>query len=92
MSACGTLTQAEVVIETVDGAVLRRRHDCGIPATDLAAQGARLNDKFRAIAQPLLDPESSDEVLDLIDRLEDLPDLSPLAGLLACRPVHAPRH
>ena len=30
--ACGALTQAEVVIETVDGSILRRRHDCGIPA------------------------------------------------------------
>jgi hypothetical protein len=90
--ACGALTQAEVVIETVDGSILRRRHDCGVPATDLDAQGARLKNKFRAIAHPLLDPESSDEVLHLIDRLEDLPDLSPLAGLLACQPVRVPRH
>ncbi len=89
---CNALTQAEVVIETVDGSILRRRHDCGIAATDLDAQGARLKNKFRAIAHPLLDQGSSDEVLDLIDRLEDLPDLSPLAGLLACQPVRARRH
>jgi 2-methylcitrate dehydratase PrpD len=89
---CNALTQAEVVIETVDGSILRRRHDCGIAATDLDAQGARLKNKFRAIAHPLLDPESSKEVLDLIDRLEDLPDLSPLAGLLACQPARVSRH
>lgn len=89
---CNALTQAEVVIETVDGTILRRRHDCGVPTADLDAQRARLDDKFRAIARPLLDEQSSAEVLDLIDRLEDLPDLSPLAGLLACQPVRGRRH
>jgi 2-methylcitrate dehydratase PrpD len=89
---CSALTQAEVVIETVDGTLLRRRHDCGIPAADLDAQRERLNDKFRTIARPLLGEESSDEVLDLIDRLEELPDLSPLAGLLACQPVRGLPH
>ncbi|MDP1692713.1 MAG: MmgE/PrpD family protein [Burkholderiaceae bacterium] len=89
---CGALTQAEVIIETVDGATLRQRHDCGIPATDLAAQQTRLEAKFRSVASPLLDEEACREVLDLVDRLDELPDLSPLAGLLACQPARSLRH
>jgi 2-methylcitrate dehydratase PrpD len=89
--SCGASTQAEVLVETVDGRLLRRRHDCGIPMADLGAQQARLEDKFGAIAGPLLDQESAAEVLELIGRLEDLPDLSPLAGLLAGHPVHGLR-
>lgn len=86
------LTQAEVVIETTDGTVLRRCHDCGIPMKDLDMQQTRLEHKFGAIARPMLDEESRDEVLNLVDRLEELPDLSPMAGLLACQPVRGMRH
>jgi 2-methylcitrate dehydratase PrpD len=89
---CRSLTQAEVVIETVDGTLLRHRHDCGIAATDLAAQQQRLEEKFRAVVHHLLDEEAGREVLDLVDRLDELPDLSPLAGLLACQPVRSLRH
>lgn len=89
---CGGLTQAEVVVETVDGRLLRRRHDSGIPMADLRAQQARLQAKFAGIAGPLLDDESGDEVLELVDRLEELPDLSPLAGLLAGQPLRGLRH
>ena len=86
------LTQAEVIVETVDGSILRRRHDCGIPTADLSAQQTRLEAKFGSIARPLLDEESGDEVLQLIGRLEELPDLSPLAGLLAGQPPRGLRH
>ena len=89
---CNAMTQSEVVIETTDGATLRQRHDCGIPAGDLAAQQLRLEEKFRAFARPMLDEQACLEVLDLVDRLDELPDLSPLAGLLASKPVRSPHH
>lgn len=89
---CNAMTQSEVVIETTDGATLRQRHDCGIPAVDLAAQQLRLEEKFRAFARPMLDEQACLEVLDLVDRLDELPDLSPLAGLLASKPVRSPHH
>jgi len=89
---CGALTQAEVIVEMVDGRILRRRHDSGIPMADLSAQQARLEAKFGGIARPLLDQESGNEVLELVGRLEELPDLSPLAGLLAGHPVCGLRH
>lgn len=92
MRDCSAMTQAEVEIETTAGLTLRQRHDSGIPSTDLAAQQARLEAKFRSLARPLLDEASCDEVLDMLERLEELPDLSPLAGLLACQPVREQRH
>jgi 2-methylcitrate dehydratase PrpD len=89
---CSALTQAEVEIETVAGPRVRQRHDSGIPVTDLAAQQQRLEAKFRSLTRPLLDEQSCDEVLELIERLDELPDLSPLAGLLACQPPRTQRH
>ncbi len=85
---CASLTQAEVVVETTDGTLLRRRHDSGVPAGDLSAQRRRLEQKFRSIAGPRIGSEACDELLSLVSRLEELPDLSPLAGLLAGRPLH----
>lgn len=89
---CSAMTEAEVEIETATGPTLRQRHDSGIPATDLAAQQLRLEAKFRSLARPVLDEASCDEILDMIERLEYLPDLSPLAGLLACQPGREQRH
>lgn len=85
---CRSLTLAEVIVETCDGTVLRRRHDAGQPARDLAAQRHRLAQKFRGMALPVLGTDACDELLDLVGRLEELPDLSPLAGVLAGRPIH----
>jgi len=92
VAQCKDLTQAEVEIRTSAGPALRRRHDSGIPATDLAAQQVRLEAKFHGLAQPLQGEEACDAILDLIGRLEELPDMSPLAGLLAGRPSHRRPH
>jgi 2-methylcitrate dehydratase PrpD len=87
-SNCDSLTEAEVFIETVDGARLRRHHDSGVPATDLAAQRRRLEQKLYAMAGPRIGAQACDELLGLVGRLEELSDLSPLAGLLAGDAVH----
>jgi hypothetical protein len=76
------------VVETADGAVLRRRHDSGQPASDLSLQRRRLEQKFRAMVTPVLGAEGCNALLGLVGRLEELPDLSPLAGVLAGRPLH----
>ena len=68
--------------------VLRRRHDSGLPATDLSLQRRRLEQKFRAMVTPVLGAEGCNALLGLVGRLEELPDLSPLAGVLAGRPLH----
>jgi 2-methylcitrate dehydratase PrpD len=80
---CPGLTLSEVVIETRSGAVLRQRHDSGRPASDLQAQQQRLEEKFRRLVAPVLTPAESGELIDLAARLDELTDLSPLAGMLA---------
>jgi 2-methylcitrate dehydratase PrpD len=80
---CPELTLSEVVIETQDGAVLRQRHDSGRPTSDLLEQQQRLEEKFRRLVEPVLAPDQSDELIDLVGRLDELTDLSPLAGMLA---------
>lgn len=89
---CAELTRAEVVIKTCNGATLRRRHDAGVPGTDLAAQKARLVRKFRVMAEPAVSAEVCEQLLDIVGRLDELPDLSPLAGLLSGAPLDATRH
>jgi 2-methylcitrate dehydratase PrpD len=80
---CPGLTLSEVVIETQTGAVLRQHHDSGRPASDLHEQQQRLEEKFRRLVAPVLTPAESDELIDLVARLDELTDLSPLAGMLA---------
>jgi len=89
---CAEMTKAEVVIKTTDGATLRQRHDAGIPAADLRAQRTRLERKFHSMAAPVVGTDACNELIELVDRLDELPDLSPLAGLLAGVPVTAARH
>jgi hypothetical protein len=71
--------------------VLRQRHDSGCPASDLREQQQRLEEKFRRLVEPVLTPAESDELIDLVARLDELTDLSPLAGMLA-RPACGDRH
>jgi 2-methylcitrate dehydratase PrpD len=80
------LTLADVSIHTHDGKLLQQQHDSGVPATDLAAQQARLEAKFRSLTRPLLGDADCNALLHMIARLEELPDLSPLAGLLSGQP------
>jgi 2-methylcitrate dehydratase PrpD len=46
------LRQTQAVVEFEDKAqrLFRAEHDSGVPASDLAAQGARLHDKFLSVA------------------------------------------
>ncbi|MBC5762903.1 MmgE/PrpD family protein [Ramlibacter albus] len=89
---CSEITQAEVVVKTRDGATLRHRYDAGVPETDLAAQKARLVRKFRAMAAPAISSEVCEQLLEIVERLDELPDLSPMAGLLSGVPLDATRH
>jgi hypothetical protein len=71
--------------------VLRQRHDSGRPASDLLEQQQRLEEKFRRLVERVLTPDESDELIDLVARLDELNDLSPLAGTLA-RPACCALH
>ncbi|UUX97370.1 MmgE/PrpD family protein [Aquabacterium sp. J223] len=54
---------------------------------DLAAQQRHLEARFRDLTRPVLDEADARALLRMIDQLDELPDLSPLAGVLAARPV-----
>ncbi len=51
------ITQADVVIETTDGATLMHMHNVGIPANDADLQEQRLSAKFDALVTPILGTE-----------------------------------
>ena len=88
---CPDLTLSEVVIETQSDTVLHQRHNSGRPASDLLEQQQRLEEKFRRLVKSVLTPDESDELIDLVARLDELTDLSPLAGMLA-RQACSDRH
>jgi 2-methylcitrate dehydratase PrpD len=78
-------SQAAAAIEVVlaDGRVLRARHDAGVPAADIAAQGARLAAKFAALAEPVLGPARAREVRAAIAGFDALGDVGAAARLAA---------
>lgn len=61
--------QAEVVMETKDGRVLRASHDAGVPGSDYEIQGRRLKAKFERLVDPVLGRERGAKILGLVDRL-----------------------
>jgi 2-methylcitrate dehydratase PrpD len=71
--------QAEVVIETKDGRVLRATHDAGVPGTDIQRQGRRLTAKFQRLVEPVLGEERCGKLLRLLERLDE----TPVADLMA---------
>ncbi|AEB84232.1 hypothetical protein HF896_13965 [Alicycliphilus denitrificans] len=54
---------------------------------DTTEQQRNLEVRFRHQSLPVLDEADARSLLRLVDQLDDLPDLSPLAGVLAARPA-----
>ena len=74
---------AEIEVALGDGRVLRAAHDAGIPCADIAGQGARLADKFDALAGPVVGPARARELREMIRGLDRLADAGALARLAA---------
>jgi 2-methylcitrate dehydratase PrpD len=68
-------TVAEMAIELTDGRRVTSRYDSGVPASDIAEQGRRLEEKFTSLAAPILGSAKSRDLLGEIGRLEALSDL-----------------
>lgn len=66
----GPHTLADVRVELTDGTVLTARHDSGVPASDVAAQGRRIEAKFLALAAPVLGAARAADLAGLVGRLE----------------------
>src|SRR6516225_10936202 len=59
-------TLCELELELVDGRCLTARHDAGVPADDIAEQGARLAAKFDGLVAPVLGAPRARELREMI--------------------------
>ncbi len=82
MVATGDLapTQSRVVIDT-GATTLEAQVDTGVPATDLAAQRARLLRKFLALVTPVLGAHRANRLADAAAHAEDVDTVSDLLSL-----------
>jgi 2-methylcitrate dehydratase PrpD len=69
---------AELRVTLGDGRVLEARHDAGVPATDLSAQGARIEAKFASLAAPVLGKTRAGELAAAVANLDSLRSLGEL--------------
>jgi 2-methylcitrate dehydratase PrpD len=76
-------TLAEIEIACADGSRVSARHDAGVPATDIAAQGQRLGAKFDALVGPVLGASRARELREMISGLDRLAEIGSLARLAA---------
>ena len=74
-------TLAEMDIHLTDGRVITARHDAGIPAPDVAEQGKRLEDKFTALADPILGANRVSRLLGAVAELDRAPNVRELMAL-----------
>ncbi|MBT7667025.1 MAG: hypothetical protein HN608_19070, partial [Rhodospirillaceae bacterium] len=79
----GPSTLAMARISLHDGQTLERSFDVGIPATDVAAQGLKIDAKFRALAVPLLGKAAAEALLADLHNLENLDNAGQLMTHLA---------
>jgi 2-methylcitrate dehydratase PrpD len=75
--------KAALTLELTDGTRLTARHDSGVPASNVADQGRRLEAKFSALAEPILGRGRAADLMGEIGRLDTLKDLRGLMALCA---------
>lgn len=73
---------AAVHITTRDGRTLEGRHDSSVPDTDLKHQRERLEQKFKALAEPQVGARRAAEIMRAIGALEHMKDVGELMSLL----------
>ncbi len=76
-------TFSEVTLRLRDGSTRTAQHDAGLPATDAAAQGMRLEAKFAALADPVIGTDRAARLIVEIGRLETLPNVRDLMASCA---------
>ncbi len=74
-------TLAEMDIHLTDGSVITARHDAGIPAADVTGQGKRLEEKFAALADPILGANRVSRLLGAVAELDHAPDVREMMAL-----------
>ena len=76
-------TRAELKVALADGRTLEAAHDSGVPERDLDRQGARLEAKFAALAEPVLAADRARALGSAVASLEQLAKLGELTRLCA---------
>ena len=76
-------TLSELELDLVDGRRVSARHDAGIPAPDVAAQGERLAAKFDALVEPVLGAPRARELREMTSDLDRLGSIGSLTRLAA---------
>ncbi|MEM9684595.1 MAG: hypothetical protein AAF942_15085, partial [Pseudomonadota bacterium] len=74
-------TRAEVSLTLTDGRTVTADHDSGVPAADVAEQGARIRAKFLALTTPILGDDQSRRLADAIEGIEDAASLDRILDL-----------
>lgn len=74
-------TLAELELELSDGRRIATSYDSGVPASDIAEQGKRLEEKFTSLATPILGAAKSRDLLGELGRIETLRDLRGVMAL-----------
>ena len=68
-----TFTEIQLLLR--DGSRFSAQHDAGIPASDVAHQGRRLEAKFAALVDPVLGTDKTARLIADIGRFEALADV-----------------
>jgi 2-methylcitrate dehydratase PrpD len=76
-------TRAELELLLADGRRVTAQHDSGVPMTDVAAQGARLEAKFTALVEPVLGAARAQDLIAQANSLGALPDVRGVMRLAA---------
>ncbi|HYM31953.1 MAG TPA: MmgE/PrpD family protein [Candidatus Cybelea sp.] len=74
-------TVAEMRVNTRDGKSFETRHDSGIPAADVAAQGLRVESKFRSLVEPVIGAAQAKRLADAVHGLDHLRHVGELTRL-----------
>jgi 2-methylcitrate dehydratase PrpD len=74
---------AELSVMLRNGHTVHTTHDAGIPMRDVAAQGARLAEKFDALVDPVLGAARCRELRGMVEGLDGLAEIGALARVAA---------
>jgi 2-methylcitrate dehydratase PrpD len=76
-------TLAELELQLSDGTHVTAQHDSGVPATDVTAQGNRLEEKFTSLVEPVLGAQRCQALIAQIASVDRLPDVREIMRLSA---------
>ena len=74
-------TVAEMRVALRDGRTMQTRHDSGVPASDIAAQGVRVEAKFFSLAEPIIGRAQAERLAAAVHELDGLERVDGLTRL-----------